>query len=287
AFPIHGTDWKKITVAWKDLIPVLPGARSLPLAVSGPNRPSRFSGLWVGKWWYWGDYPELTFALDEIRLEPKVPRDPKCAQPEGRPLDRVLKKLEAGQPITIVTMGDSLTDKRHWANREAAWVDLLKARLEKTYQTKVTMVNVAIGGTQLRQNLVLIPRWIDQCPEPDLVTIGFGFNDWDAGMRAEEFKRGCREAIDRIRCATRGHADVLLMTTNPASIRWNEMEELASACREAARDSRAGLADTDRAFLQAGETDRDSLFVRDGVHLSQAGHALVAEVFRSLESRDP
>ena len=32
---------------------------------------------------------------------------------------------------------------------------------------KVAVINPAIGGTQLRQNLVLMPRWLQQAPEPD------------------------------------------------------------------------------------------------------------------------
>ena len=110
----------------------------------------------------------------------------------------------------------------------------------------MTIVNPAIGGTQLRQNLVLIPRWLDVAPEPDLVTIFFGGNDWDAGMRGEEFRRGCDDAVDRIRRATKGKADVLILTTNPAASRWTEATELAEACRLAARDRNAGLADTEQ-----------------------------------------
>jgi hypothetical protein len=111
-----------------DLVPVLPGPRAQPLGTPDGNRPSRLSGLWFGKWWYWGDYPAITFTVDEIRLEPTIDRDADDGRPDGPPLGRVRAKLGAGRPITVVTMGDSLTDKRHWANREVAWVDLLEDR---------------------------------------------------------------------------------------------------------------------------------------------------------------
>src|SRR5919112_184801 len=165
---------------------------------------------------------------------------------------------------------------RHWANREIAWVDLLKDRLKEEYGSEVTLVNPAIGGTQLRQNLVLIPRWLDHTPEPDLVTIFFGGNDWDAGMRGEEFIRACADAVGRVRRATKGEADVLLLTTNPSANRWEDMAELAEACRGAARDRNAGLADTEAAFHAAGKEDRERLYVHDRVHLSRAGHGVVA-----------
>jgi hypothetical protein len=57
--------------------------------------------------------------------------------------------------------------------------------------------------------------------------------------------------VDRVRRATRGKADVLLLTPNPAASRWTETAELAGACRRAARDRNAGLADTEAAGLIA------------------------------------
>ena len=87
-------------------------------------------------------------------------------------------KLKAGKPITMVTMGDSLTDVRHWANRQSNWPAFVAAQLKKEFGSEVTIVNPAIGGTELKQNLVLIPRWLATTPQPDLVTICFGHNDW-------------------------------------------------------------------------------------------------------------
>ncbi|HMF38638.1 MAG TPA: SGNH/GDSL hydrolase family protein, partial [Isosphaeraceae bacterium] len=211
-------------------------------------------------------------------------RDANDHLPDGPPLGRVLAQLKAGKPITIVTMGDSLTDKRHWANREVCRVDLLRQGLKDAYRSDVTIINPAIGGTQLRQNVILIPRWLATVPELDLVTIFFGGNDWDAGMRGEEFRRTCADAVDRVRRATRGKADVLLITTSPSAARWGAIEELAEACRDAAKDRRAGLANTDRAFVAAGKDNPNPLFVHDRVHLSKAGHAIVAEtVLEAIE----
>jgi lysophospholipase L1-like esterase len=197
----------------------------------------------------------------------------------------VLARRKAGRPVTVVTMGDSLTDKRHWANREVCWVDLLRDRLKEKYGSDATIVNPAIGGTQLRQNLVLIPTWLARAPEPDLVTIFFGGNDWDAGMRGEEFTRACTEAVDRVRRATKGKADVLLMTTNPTAAHWGATAELAEACRKAALDRNAGLADTEAAFQRAARDGRDRLYVHDHVHLSRPGHEVVAEtVLKAIEA---
>jgi lysophospholipase L1-like esterase len=278
AFPLRNTEWTRIVIPWRDFVPVLPGPRSKPLDPRAGNRPSKVSALWFGKWWYWGDYPAHSFAVDEIRLEEKIALAADDFKPDGPPLRRVREKLREGRPITVVTMGDSLTDFRHWANRETSWPVLLKKRLGEAFGSEVTVVNPAIGGTQLRQNLVLVPRWLAQAPEPDLVTLCFGSNDWDSGMRGEQFRESYRDAVDRVRRATAGKADVLIITTVPAAARWGALAELAEACRQAARDRNAGLADAEEAFLAAGKEDKERLYVQDRTHLSPAGHTLLAQV---------
>lgn len=84
-FPIDGTDWRKIDVAWGDLVPVLPGSPILD--PKGACPPSRLSALWFGKWWYWRDYGSHSYAIDEIRLEPDLERGPSPAPPAGVPQD--------------------------------------------------------------------------------------------------------------------------------------------------------------------------------------------------------
>jgi lysophospholipase L1-like esterase len=291
AFPIKSKEWTKVTVAWSDLVPVLPGPKSVPLGANG-NRPSKLSAFWVGKWWYWSEYPACSFALDEIRLEPTIEREASEHRPAGSPLARTLAKLKAKEPVTIVTMGDSLTDTKHWSNRQTNWVAMLKTRIEEKYGTPPTIINPAIGGTQLRQNLVLMPRWLAKTPAPDLVTINFGGNDWGAGMRGPQFHQSNLDAIDRIRRATGGKSDVLIMTTLPGPEKgWDAMAELADAGRTAAKEKNAGLADTYAAFHEAGKTEPEKLFARNptngsvDVHLGPEGQRVVAEtVLRAIES---
>jgi lysophospholipase L1-like esterase len=272
AFPINHTGWKKIVVPWRDFIPVLPAPGSKPLDPINGNAPSKLSQLWIGKSWYWKNYPAHSFAIDDIRLESEIPIDTLDFKPADAPLARVLAKLQAGQPVTIVTMGDSLTDYAHWANKPVNWPTLLKEALRERFKSEVTIVNPAIGGTQLTQNLILLPRWIATTPEPDLVTVCFGYNDWEAGMRGERFFEVERDAVDRIRRATGGKADVLLMTSSPSVEKWDTLAELSEAARKAAREKNAGIADIEKAMHTAGAADRERLFARDKGHLGPEGH---------------
>ena len=280
AFPISGTEWQKVVVPWRELVPELPQAAK-PIDAKTGNAPSKLGALWFGKWWYWRDYAAHSYTIDEIRLEPEVALDKDEYQPAGAPLSRVLAKLKAGQPITIVTMGDSLTDFNHWANKETNWPTLLKKNIKEKHGSEVTIVNPAIGGTLLTQNLVLMPRWTNST-QPDLVTVLFGFNDWSSGMRGAQFQDALKDAVDRIRRATKGNADVLLLTTAPSLDNGQNFDELADAARTAARDKNAGIADTYSAFQAVEAGKKASLYVHDKVHLGPPGHTLVAQ--KALEA---
>jgi len=282
AFPIDSTEWRKITVAWRDLIPVRNVAAAKPINPAHGNPPSKLSAPWFGKWWYWHDYPASFYTIDDIRLESSIPLDSADYTPAAAPLARTLAKLKAGQPVTICTMGDSLTDLRHWANRTENWPGMLKAKLKEKFGGEATMINPAIGGTQLPQGLVLLPRW--SAREPDLVTILYGYNDWDAGTRGPDFLNGMSDAIDRVRRATHGKSEVLVITTCPALGRWETMSEMSEACRQAAKARHAGLAETEKKFHAVPEDKRAALYVNDKTHLAAPGHELVATaVLETLE----
>jgi lysophospholipase L1-like esterase len=193
--------------------------------------------------------------------------------------------------VTVVTMGDSLTDKRHWANRETVWCELLARQLKAKYGSEVKLLNPARGGTTLSQNLILTPIWLREAPQPDLVTVWFGFNDWDSGVRGPRFKEYVVLAVERIRRQTQGHADILLMTTCPAHARWETMKEMEEAVRKTARDSAVGLADVAVAVRALSDPDKAlavGCWVWDKTHLGPKGHALAADtVLKAIESDRP
>ncbi|MBV9868789.1 MAG: hypothetical protein JO316_25810 [Abitibacteriaceae bacterium] len=284
AFPLNDIQWHKVVVPWRDLIPEV-SAPIKPIDPANGNAPSKLSPINFGKWWYWGDYAAHSYAIDDIRLEPTIPTATQDLHPQAAPLARVAAKLKAGQPITIVTMGDSLTDFKHWTNRETNWPTTLQKQLKAKYGSEVKLVNPAMGGTELRQNLVVMPRWTSQEPQPDLVTVFFGFNDYTNGMRGPAFQQTQMDAIDRIRRATGGKADVLILTTCPPFENGERMGELAEACRNAAKADKAGLADVYAAFTAVPQGDREKLYANDKVHLAPPGQELVAQtVLKTLET---
>jgi len=278
-FPVDSTAWRKLAVPWSDLIPETGTAPAI--SPTGTVKPSSLRYLWFGKWYYWRDYPAESYAVDELVLEASIPVDQTDYTPSRRGTPRLHARLETKEPVTLVTVGDSLSDKRHWANREVLWSEVLVKSLEQQYGGKVTLVNPAIGGTQLTHGLIVAPRWLKDHPAPDLITLWYGYNDHDNGTTPELFKERLRFAVDYLRRLTKGKSEIVLLTTAPAVGRWTEMEGLAQAARDVAKEKRTGLADVAAAFHHVGdqdETAKQGLFCRDEVHLGPAGHALAAEV---------
>lgn len=276
AFPINSTAWTKVVVPWRDLIPEKSDIAQ-PLDPKTGNPPSKLGQITFGKWWYWKDYDAYSYTIEDLRLEPNIKPDSQAYRPAGDPLARVWAKLKAGKPITIVTMGDSLTDYAHWSNHDTNWPTELTAQIKQKYGSPVTIVNPAMGGTELRQNLVVLPRWTSTTPAPDLVTIFFGGNDFNSGMRHDRFVATVQDAVDRVRRATGGRADVLILTTAPPLSHGETMGELAAACREAAQSRNAGLADIYTAFGTVPAADRPKINASDGIHLGLPGQQLVAQ----------
>ena len=280
-FPIDSQEWKKIVIPWSDLTPTMAG----PLVNTRDGfHPSSFRNFWFGKGYYWRDYPAYSYAISQIALEPTIEQDTKDRTPENAGVPRFLAKLKAGEPVTIVTMGDSLTDKKHWANAQKDWNEQLAKALEEKYHGKVTLVNPAIGGTTLSQNVILMPRWLKQTPHPDLVTICFGFNDWDNKVRKPQFKQNLNLAVNRIRRMTGGQTEIMLMTTCPALARWETMDELCQAASEVAQERKTGLADINSAFRAAGsaqEAQKRQYWGWDNIHMGSAGHDLITQTMLS------
>jgi lysophospholipase L1-like esterase len=282
-FPIDSTEWTKITVPWHDLIPERPNAPLID--PEGDYKPSRLGRLYFGKRIRWWEFPAHSFAVDQIALEPTLPTDAADYAAESAGAARFLRKLKAGEPVTIVTMGDSLSDKHHWANHDLLWSEIVAENIRQAYGVEVSLMNPAVGGSQLTHGLITMPRWVRTTPQPDLVTVWFGGNDWSEGMRGEKFRELLRFAVDRIRRMTRGGSDILLITSIPSLASWDDRGEMAEAVRVVAREKKTALADVDYVFHEIAQwTDRKpQLYAWDEVHLGGYGHHVVADtVFKAM-----
>lgn len=126
-----------------------------------------------------------------------------AADPQPVRMDRLLAKLEKGEQVTIVALGDSNTELTFHTRGHLNWPYLLQeALLEKYGANRVIMIDVGCCGEGAGGGLARVDRDVLRF-NPDLVIICY----WDGNMD------DLRKIIEKIKAA--GKADILLRTPNP------------------------------------------------------------------------
>ena len=126
-------------------------------------------------------------------------------------MQEFLNKLENGQKVTVVALGDSITELTWHTAGRLSWVGYLQEALFETYgRNRCCVINsgrcgdtAAEGANRLEEDVLRF--------NPDLVIISYGMND--ASGDVEEFRTALASLIDRVR--DHNGAAVLLRTPNP------------------------------------------------------------------------
>jgi hypothetical protein len=189
-----------------------------------------------------------------------------CGPPLAEPTDaeraerqkavaRTLAKLKAGQDVTIVTWGDSVTSGGDAQPIEKAFPWAFTNELRAKYPTaRIHFVNAGIGGTSLPGRLPNIQAEVLD-HHPDLVTIEF-VND--CGYPVDQLKPQWQKAIDMIKAAG---AEIIVITPHFVmppwmgksydDMWWTDDRACVEAMRQEARDNGLGLADTSKRWEHA------------------------------------
>jgi lysophospholipase L1-like esterase len=118
-------------------------------------------------------------------------------------VEGLLAKLEKGQQVTIVALGDSNTELTFHTRGQLNWVYLLQvALLEKYGPNRVIMIDAGCCGEGAAGGLARLDRDVLRF-NPDLVIICY----WDGQMEPLKL------LVAKIRAA--GTAEILLRTPNP------------------------------------------------------------------------
>ncbi len=270
---------------WADLAPEFanPAMVDPRIDPASSTPPSQIESIRFYKWYYWGVVPAHTYAIDDIQLVDTIAPDTRDLRPVGDPLARVKAKLQADLPISIVTMGDSLTDINHGAQRSTntSWPAYLKDRLEAATTSDVTITNVAVGGNMTPHGVVLMQRWLATLPQPDLVIILFGYNDVDGVGNGTTLEMLMKDAVRRVRAATNGASDILLINNIPDKADGDARPYVAAAILAAATAENAGIADTYALFTAQTDAVRETWYF-DAVHINSAGQSSVAGVVEAV-----
>jgi lysophospholipase L1-like esterase len=128
----------------------------------------------------------------------------KSAVPKFDPkmLPRSVARLVNRQPLSIVTLGDSISAG---ANASAlfdavpyqpAYPELVRRHLAERFRGQVEMKNLAVGGTDTGWGLTQIDKVVEV--QPNLVILAFGMND-SAGRSPQSYLENSKDMITRIR----------------------------------------------------------------------------------------
>lgn len=128
----------------------------------------------------------------------------------------LMKKLAAGDPVTICLLGDSISFGLNAsgvvdaAPHQPAYGALFAAGLQARYGSPVNYINFSISGMST-------PWGLEQAPtvaakKPDLVLIAFGMNDASGKLAPETFVKNIQAIVDRIRADYPPAAFVLVST---------------------------------------------------------------------------
>ena len=96
---------------------------------------------------------------------------------------KLIDKLEAGERITIVSTGDSITDGWSASGKGGVGIapncppynNLVENFIKKTYRVKTTHYNVGVSGSNTNGGITKLDEICEK--DPDLVFIAFGMND--------------------------------------------------------------------------------------------------------------
>lgn len=115
---------------------------------------------------------------------------------------KLIKKLEAGKDIKIVSTGDSITDG--WSASGSVGIApncpryniLVEQYIKKAYGINVTQKNVSVSGSNTEGG---VSKLADICAEaPDLVVIAFGMND-GCGRPVDSYIANINKMVDTIK----------------------------------------------------------------------------------------
>lgn len=197
-------------------------------------------------------------------------------------LKKTIEALDAGTPLRLVALGDSLTEG--WMVSRG-YLDFLEEMIAGKYpRARLAVVNRGIPGDTAEGGLHRLRRdVIDE--DPDLVFVQFALNDLFMGFSAERFQNTLRAIVSHLQNDT--EADLLLVTSVPV-IGDDRIARMADGFYErmAAVADEAGIAIARvhrywKRKIEEGHSLRD-LVQADGLHPTVAGYRLMAEAIMEV-----
>lgn len=182
-------------------------------------------------------------------------------------------RSDRSAPLVVAGLGDSLTFG--WMVRRG-FFDLALDDLEDARRAiALARINAGVPGDTApggwsRLGAVLARK-------PRIVSIQFGLNDCYAGVPVGTYDAAIRRIADAV---ARAGARPILVTSPPTDLPGGAeaMDPYYGALRALAAERALPIADVDAAWRALPAARASSLYLDDGVHPTDAGHALMAGV---------
>ncbi len=196
-------------------------------------------------------------------------------------IEKTISKLVAGEKVTIVAFGDSITEGYEVPR---GFVDFWEEALRRKYPAALLrMINAGRSGDttfaavdRLRHDVIT--------HRPDLVTVQFGINDCFSTVYRSEFRENLQWLILRIQ--EEAQAEIALVTS-PVPRNENDQESLAryyDVIRFFASEYDLPIVQIDMEWkrILRGGGDFDALMLPDGIHPSETGYRQISRLFMEL-----
>jgi len=211
-------------------------------------------------------------------------------EPATQHFPELMQKLEAGDPVSICLLGDSISFGLNAsgvvgaAPHQPAYGTLFAKGLQARYGSPVDYTNFSISGMST-------PWGLEQAPtvaakKPDLVLIAFGMNDASGKLAPETFLTNVQAIVDRIK-ADYPPAAFVLVSTMRGNPEWiHASPELYPQYRDAlmtAEGPGVAVADLTTMWTALLEHKKYADITGNGVnHPNDFGNRVYAQVLLSL-----
>jgi lysophospholipase L1-like esterase len=227
--------------------------------------------------------PEHIFVVNPIKAA-------EVATQDNKPVAKTLAKLRAGQPVTIVCWGDSVTEASDVQPPEARYVNLFGERLRARFpKSEIKVINAGIGGTSTQGRLAAYQQEV-LAYKPDLITVEF-VNDM--GLPMDVLRSNWASAVEQ---AKANGSEFVIITPHFVMPAWmnkpfsrgGENRPNCFAMRQFAKELDVGLADAAQRWemLEFAGIPYETLELNGINHPGPQGQALfVDELLRLLPAK--
>jgi len=218
-------------------------------------------------------------AGDVLTRIPCLP--PKGAGAVSASLPRVARKLNAGEPITIVALGSSSTAGYGTTSSTYTYPSRLAEQLRRKYpRARISVINRGMGGQEVPQMVERLQSSVLDS-DPDLVIWQLGTNLVVRGEDSSGVEPLVESGVAKIQAAG---ADVVLIDPQyvPAVTAKKEgANKMVKLIREVARLRHVSVFPRFEVMRQWHEDEKlpfESFSISDGLHMNDWGYACFAQL---------